>query len=72
MAGRNFLFVPGPTNVPDRVLRAMMVVHGRSPIADLPGTRSKLLERLEARVQDHDRHPIYFSLLRHRMLGSGA
>jgi alanine-glyoxylate transaminase/serine-glyoxylate transaminase/serine-pyruvate transaminase len=24
-AGRNFLFVPGPTNVPDRVLRAMMV-----------------------------------------------
>lgn len=25
MAGRNALFVPGPTNVPDRVLRAMMV-----------------------------------------------
>jgi alanine-glyoxylate transaminase/serine-glyoxylate transaminase/serine-pyruvate transaminase len=25
MAGRNFLFVPGPTNVPDRVMRAMMV-----------------------------------------------
>ncbi len=25
MAGRNFLFVPGPTNVPDRILRAMMV-----------------------------------------------
>jgi alanine-glyoxylate transaminase/serine-glyoxylate transaminase/serine-pyruvate transaminase len=25
MAGRNFLFVPGPTNVPDRVTRAMMV-----------------------------------------------
>jgi len=24
-AGRNFLFVPGPTNVPDRVQRAMMV-----------------------------------------------
>jgi len=23
--GRNFLFVPGPTNVPDRILRAMMV-----------------------------------------------
>src|SRR5438067_6980934 len=23
MPGRNFLFVPGPTNVPDRVLRAM-------------------------------------------------
>jgi alanine-glyoxylate transaminase/serine-glyoxylate transaminase/serine-pyruvate transaminase len=25
MAGRNFLFVPGPTNVPERILRAMMV-----------------------------------------------
>ena len=34
MAGRNFLFVPGPTNVPDRVLRAMMVPmeDHRSPI----------------------------------------
>jgi alanine-glyoxylate transaminase / serine-glyoxylate transaminase / serine-pyruvate transaminase len=25
MPGRNFLFVPGPTNVPDRVMRAMIV-----------------------------------------------
>lgn len=25
MAGRNFLFVPGPSNVPDRIQRAMMV-----------------------------------------------
>ncbi|HEX4151228.1 MAG TPA: aminotransferase class V-fold PLP-dependent enzyme [Steroidobacteraceae bacterium] len=34
MAGRNFLFVPGPTNVPDRVLRAMAVSmeDHRSPI----------------------------------------
>jgi alanine-glyoxylate transaminase/serine-glyoxylate transaminase/serine-pyruvate transaminase len=24
-AGRNFLFVPGPTNVPDRVMRAMVI-----------------------------------------------
>jgi len=34
MAGRNFLFVPGPTNVPDRVLRAMSVPmeDHRSPI----------------------------------------
>jgi hypothetical protein len=23
--GRNFLFVPGPTNVPDRILRAMHI-----------------------------------------------
>src|SRR5882762_10181897 len=34
MAGRNFLFVPGPSNVPDRVLRAMMVAmeDHRSPV----------------------------------------
>jgi len=25
MAGRNFLFVPGPTNIPDRIMRSMMV-----------------------------------------------
>jgi len=25
MAGRNFLFVPGPTNIPDRIQRAMVV-----------------------------------------------
>ena len=25
MPGRNFLFVPGPTNTPDRILRAMHV-----------------------------------------------
>lgn len=24
MAGRNFLFIPGPTNVPDRVQNAML------------------------------------------------
>src|SRR5579863_3258951 len=34
MAGRNFLFVPGPTNVPDRILRAMDVPmeDHRSPV----------------------------------------
>jgi alanine-glyoxylate transaminase / serine-glyoxylate transaminase / serine-pyruvate transaminase len=33
-AGRNFLFVPGPTNVPERVMRAMMISmeDHRSPI----------------------------------------
>ena len=25
ITGRNFLFVPGPTNIPDRVQRAMLV-----------------------------------------------
>ena len=38
MAGRNFLFVPGPTNVPDRVQRAMVVAmedHRSSKFPDL-------------------------------------
>jgi len=38
MPGRNFLFVPGPTNVPDRVQRAMMVAmedHRSSRFPDL-------------------------------------
>ncbi len=45
MAGRNFLFVPGPTNVPDRVQRAMVVAmedHRSSKFPDL--TRSILSE----------------------------
>jgi alanine-glyoxylate transaminase/serine-glyoxylate transaminase/serine-pyruvate transaminase len=39
MAGRHFLFVPGPTNVPDRVLRAMhraMEDHRSSAFPELP------------------------------------
>lgn len=47
MAGRNFLFVPGPTNVPDRINRSMMISmeDHRSPIfprlyeAILPGLK---------------------------------
>ena len=38
MAGRNFLFVPGPTNVPDRVLRALSrptIDHRGPDFADL-------------------------------------
>src|SRR5881392_3145351 len=38
MPGRNFLFVPGPTNVPDRILRAMhraMEDHRSSAFPDL-------------------------------------
>src|SRR5882672_9576194 len=40
MAGRNFLFVPGPTNVPDRILRAMHVPmedHRSSTFPELAG-----------------------------------
>ncbi len=45
MAGRNFLFVPGPTNVPDRILRSMVVAmedHRSSKFPDL--TRSLFVD----------------------------
>ena len=45
MAGRNFLFVPGPTNVPERVQRAMVVSmedHRSSKFPDL--TRAVLVD----------------------------
>src|SRR3989441_6819242 len=38
MPGRNFLFVPGPTNVPERILRAMnraMEDHRSSAFSEL-------------------------------------
>ena len=45
MAGRNFLFVPGPTNVPERVQRAMVISmedHRSSKFPDL--TRAVLVD----------------------------
>ena len=36
MPGRNFLFVPGPTNVPDRILRAMHVPMEDHRSSDFP------------------------------------
>ena len=49
MAGRNHLFVPGPTNIPDRILRAMMVASEdhRSPrFPELPRELFSGLKRL--------------------------
>ena len=49
MAGRNFLFVPGPTNVPDRVLRAMhraMEDHRSSDFPDLAGPALDNLKKI--------------------------
>ena len=36
MAGRNFLFVPGPTNTPDRILRAMHIAMEDHRSSDFP------------------------------------
>jgi alanine-glyoxylate transaminase/serine-glyoxylate transaminase/serine-pyruvate transaminase len=60
MAGRNFLFVPGPTNVPDRVLRAMVVPmeDHRSPI--FPELTRTLLTGLKPVFKTTTGTPILF------------
>jgi alanine-glyoxylate transaminase/serine-glyoxylate transaminase/serine-pyruvate transaminase len=45
--GRNFLFVPGPTNVPDRVLRAMHVPMEDHRASDFPKLTLPLFEELK-------------------------
>jgi alanine-glyoxylate transaminase / serine-glyoxylate transaminase / serine-pyruvate transaminase len=47
MAGRNFLFVPGPTNVPDRVLRVMHRAMEDHRSSDFPGLATSVLEDLK-------------------------
>jgi alanine-glyoxylate transaminase / serine-glyoxylate transaminase / serine-pyruvate transaminase len=48
MAGRNFLFVPGPTNVPDRVQRAMMVSMQDHRSPDFPQLTHDILHGLKS------------------------
>ena len=45
--GRNFLFVPGPTNIPDRVLRAMHIAMEDHRSSDFPKLTLPLYERLK-------------------------
>ena len=69
--GRHFLHIPGPTPLPDRVLRAM-----DTPIIDHRGPEfAKLAKRVSRRHQDHlqdhqSGHHLHRD--RHRRLGSGA
>ena len=60
MAGRNFLFVPGPTNVPDRVLRAMAVAmeDHRSPV--FPELTRACLNALKPVFKTTSASPILF------------
>jgi alanine-glyoxylate transaminase/serine-glyoxylate transaminase/serine-pyruvate transaminase len=46
MAGRNFLFVPGPTNVPDRILRAMHRAMEDHRSSDFPTLANGVLQDL--------------------------
>src|SRR5438270_497115 len=54
MAGRNFLFVPGPTNVPDRILRAMMVAMEDHRSPRFPELTRALLPQLKQLFQCTD------------------
>ncbi len=45
--GRNFLFVPGPTNVPDRVQRAMVVAMEDHRSSKFPDLSTSVLEDLK-------------------------
>ena len=47
MAGRNFLFIPGPTNVPERVMNAMHVAQEDMRATDFPGFTLPLYEDLK-------------------------
>src|SRR5438094_10668645 len=56
MPGRNFLFVPGPTNVPERILRAMdraMEDHRSSAFPELSTPRLRDLKRVFKTANGH-------------------
>jgi alanine-glyoxylate transaminase/serine-glyoxylate transaminase/serine-pyruvate transaminase len=60
MAGRNFLFVPGPTNVPDRVLRAMSVASEDHRSPDFPALTRACLDGLKPIFKTTVGHPMLF------------
>jgi alanine-glyoxylate transaminase / serine-glyoxylate transaminase / serine-pyruvate transaminase len=60
MPGRNFLFVPGPTNVPDRILRALSVASEDHRSPDFPALTRACLEGLKPIFKTTTGHPILF------------
>jgi alanine-glyoxylate transaminase/serine-glyoxylate transaminase/serine-pyruvate transaminase len=60
VAGRNFLFVPGPTNVPDRVLRAMAVASEDHRSPDFPQLARAFLDGLKPVFKTTTGTPILF------------
>jgi alanine-glyoxylate transaminase/serine-glyoxylate transaminase/serine-pyruvate transaminase len=52
--GRNFLFVPGPTNVPDRILRAMHIAMEDHRSSDFPKLTLPLFEDLKKIFKTRD------------------
>jgi alanine-glyoxylate transaminase / serine-glyoxylate transaminase / serine-pyruvate transaminase len=58
--GRNFLFVPGPTNVPDRILRAMHVAMQDHRASDFPELTLPLYEDLKKVFKTEEGQVIIF------------
>ena len=61
MPGRNFLFVPGPTNVPDRVMRAMMVAMEDHRSSKFPELTMSLFQQLKKVFKTETGQPFIFS-----------
>lgn len=60
MAGRNFLFVPGPTNVPDRVQRAMVVSMEDHRSPDFPTITKRITHGLKIVFKTEHGTPFVF------------
>jgi len=60
MAGRNHLFVPGPTNVPDRILRAMHRPMEDHRSSDFPGLAGPLFQELKQIFKTSTGQPFIF------------
>jgi alanine-glyoxylate transaminase/serine-glyoxylate transaminase/serine-pyruvate transaminase len=58
--GRNFLFVPGPTNVPDRILRAMHIAMEDHRSSDFPKLTLPLYEHLKRVFKTRDAQVVIF------------
>src|SRR5262245_32360834 len=58
--GRNFLFVPGPTNIPDRILRAMHIAMEDHRSSDFPKLTLALYARLKGIFKTREGQVIIF------------
>src|SRR5580700_7637452 len=69
MAGRNFLFVPGPTNIPDRVQRAMVIAMEDHRSSKFPELALAVLAELKKVFKTQTGTTIFVSFVRHRFGG---
>src|SRR5262249_19385556 len=58
--GRNFLFLPGPTNIPDRILRAMHIAMEDRRSSDFPKLTLPLYARLKGIFKTREGQVIIF------------